>query len=95
MKQYRGNVQQVSNHLDRQWAVIWRVLRRYGIDPAEYRPAGADGGNGSPKRSGADQIVGGQISGGQTGDQKDNKDGDQVGDHVGDQDGDEDGDTLG
>jgi transcriptional regulator with PAS, ATPase and Fis domain len=38
MRQYRGNVQHVSNHLDRQWAVIWRVLRRYGIDPAAYRP---------------------------------------------------------
>jgi two-component system nitrogen regulation response regulator GlnG len=40
MHRYSGNVTHVAKHLGRQWAVIWRCLRRYGIDPAEYR-AGA------------------------------------------------------
>ena len=38
MGRYRGNVSHVAKHLDRQWAVISRCLRRYGIDPAEFRP---------------------------------------------------------
>lgn len=42
---YRGNVAHVAKHLDRQWAVIWRTLRRQGIDPNAYRDAGeGDGG---------------------------------------------------
>jgi transcriptional regulator with PAS, ATPase and Fis domain len=43
MRQYRGNVSHVAKHLDRQWAVISRCLRRYGIDPAEFRPPTAAG----------------------------------------------------
>ena len=39
MRRYQGNVSHVAKHLDRQWAVISRCLRRYGIDPAEFRPA--------------------------------------------------------
>lgn len=43
MQQFQGNVTHVSNHVGRQWAVISRALRRYGIDPAHYRSAeGAD-----------------------------------------------------
>ncbi|MEP6655404.1 MAG: hypothetical protein ABJA82_18715, partial [Myxococcales bacterium] len=41
MLQFNGNVAHVANHLGRQWAVISRTLRRYQIDPADYRPAGA------------------------------------------------------
>jgi DNA-binding NtrC family response regulator len=44
MQQFHGNVAHVSNHLGRQWAVISRTLRRYGIDPDEFRPAGAEAG---------------------------------------------------
>jgi len=36
----------VAKHLSRQWAVIWRCLRRYGIDPAAYRDAAAGEGGG-------------------------------------------------
>lgn len=39
LQQFQGNVSHVSNHLDRQWAVISRALQRYGINPADYRPA--------------------------------------------------------
>jgi transcriptional regulator with PAS, ATPase and Fis domain len=37
MELFHGNVTHVSNHMGRQWAVISRALRRYGIDPAQYR----------------------------------------------------------
>lgn len=40
MRRHNGNVSHVAKHLDRQWAVISRCLRRYGIDPAEFRPPG-------------------------------------------------------
>jgi transcriptional regulator with PAS, ATPase and Fis domain len=43
MTQFRGNVAHVANHLGRQWAVISRTLRRYGIDPGEFRPPEAGG----------------------------------------------------
>jgi DNA-binding NtrC family response regulator len=39
MSRYRGNVAHVAKHLNRQWAVISRTLRRYGIDPDAYRTA--------------------------------------------------------
>src|SRR5450432_499227 len=42
MSKFNGNVAHVANHLGRQWAVISRTLRRYQIDPAEYRPAGSE-----------------------------------------------------
>jgi sigma-54 dependent transcriptional regulator, acetoin dehydrogenase operon transcriptional activator AcoR len=47
MHQFHGNVAHVSSHLGRQWAVISRTLRRYGIDPAEFRPGGVNEGDGS------------------------------------------------
>lgn len=37
LQQYKGNVSHVAKHLDRQWAVIWRVLQRYGINPGDFR----------------------------------------------------------
>jgi transcriptional regulator with PAS, ATPase and Fis domain len=40
MRRYNGNVAHVAKHLDRQWAVISRSLRRYGIDPSQFRPPG-------------------------------------------------------
>jgi transcriptional regulator with PAS, ATPase and Fis domain len=44
LERYHGNVAHVAKHLDRQWAVISRTLRRYGIDPDTYRPSGEAGG---------------------------------------------------
>ncbi|MEA2697619.1 MAG: hypothetical protein QOI66_1890 [Myxococcales bacterium] len=38
LQQFHGNVAHVATHLGRQWAVVSRTLRRYGIDPAHYRP---------------------------------------------------------
>jgi transcriptional regulator with PAS, ATPase and Fis domain len=32
-----GNVAQVARVLDRQWAVVWRWIVKFGIDPARYR----------------------------------------------------------
>jgi DNA-binding NtrC family response regulator len=40
MRRYGGNVTQVARHLGRQWAVIWRSLRRHGIDPESFRTGG-------------------------------------------------------
>jgi DNA-binding NtrC family response regulator len=40
MRRYGGNVTQVARHLGRQWAVIWRSLRRHGIDPESFRSPG-------------------------------------------------------
>jgi transcriptional regulator of acetoin/glycerol metabolism len=40
MRRYQGNVTQVARHLGRQWAVIWRSLRRHGIDPEAFRVPG-------------------------------------------------------
>lgn len=40
MQRYGGNVTQVARHLGRQWAVIWRSLRRHGIDPESFRHSG-------------------------------------------------------
>jgi DNA-binding NtrC family response regulator len=40
MRRYGGNVTQVARHLGRQWAVIWRSLRRHGIDPESFRSGG-------------------------------------------------------
>jgi transcriptional regulator with PAS, ATPase and Fis domain len=37
LRQHSGNVAAVARALDRQWAVVWRWLRRHGIDPQQYR----------------------------------------------------------
>jgi len=37
LKQHDGNVAQVARALDRQWAVVWRWIVKFGIDPARYR----------------------------------------------------------
>jgi transcriptional regulator with GAF, ATPase, and Fis domain len=50
LAQFQGSVAQVARHLDRQYAVVWRCIQRYGIDAASYRPAAtgdAGGGQGS------------------------------------------------
>ena len=41
LQKHQGNVSEVARQLDRQWAVVWRTMRRYGIGPAEYKPEGA------------------------------------------------------
>jgi len=38
LERYRGSVAQVARHLDRQYAVVWRCIQRYGIDANAYRP---------------------------------------------------------
>jgi transcriptional regulator with GAF, ATPase, and Fis domain len=37
---FQGSVAQVARHLDRQYAVVWRCIQRYGIDANAYRPLG-------------------------------------------------------
>jgi hypothetical protein len=34
-------VAQVARLLDRQYAVVWRIIQRYGIDAGEYRKNGS------------------------------------------------------
>jgi transcriptional regulator with PAS, ATPase and Fis domain len=88
MQQFRGNVAHVANHLDRQWAVISRTLQRYGIDPAEYRPAGAEAAEGAERAQGVEGAERGagavSVGGGSGADPK-----------MPDDDADEEGDTLG
>jgi len=37
LKAHDGNVAQVARVLDRQWAVVWRWIVKFGIDPVRYR----------------------------------------------------------
>jgi two-component system NtrC family response regulator len=37
LEQHDGNVAQVARVLDRQWAVVWRWIVKFGIDPVRYR----------------------------------------------------------
>jgi DNA-binding NtrC family response regulator len=37
LQEHGGNVAQVARALDRQWAVVWRWIGKYGIDPERYR----------------------------------------------------------
>jgi transcriptional regulator with PAS, ATPase and Fis domain len=45
---FHGSVAQVARHLDRQYAVVWRCIQRYGIDANLYRPASAAGPKNEP-----------------------------------------------
>jgi DNA-binding NtrC family response regulator len=38
LRQYQGSVAHVARHLNRQYAVVWRCLQRYGINADSYRP---------------------------------------------------------
>jgi transcriptional regulator of acetoin/glycerol metabolism len=40
LERHRGNVGHVARELGRQRTLVWRWLRRAGIDPARYRNAG-------------------------------------------------------
>jgi DNA-binding NtrC family response regulator len=55
LERYRGNVAHVAKHLDRQWAVISRSLRRHEIDPAPYRARG-DTDEAGTDETGADET---------------------------------------
>src|SRR6185295_3747452 len=35
---FQGNVAEVARHLNRQYAVVWRCIQRYGISAEQYRP---------------------------------------------------------
>jgi transcriptional regulator with PAS, ATPase and Fis domain len=37
LREHDGNVSEVARRLDRQWAVVWRTMRRYGITADEFR----------------------------------------------------------
>jgi two-component system NtrC family response regulator len=37
LQEHAGNVSQVARALGRQWAVVWRWIGKYGIDPDRYR----------------------------------------------------------
>jgi sigma-54 specific flagellar transcriptional regulator A len=39
LERFSGSVAQVARHLDRQYAVVWRCIQRYGIDANAYRPS--------------------------------------------------------
>jgi transcriptional regulator with PAS, ATPase and Fis domain len=39
LARFSGSVAQVARHLDRQYAVVWRCIQRYGIDANAYRPS--------------------------------------------------------
>jgi transcriptional regulator with GAF, ATPase, and Fis domain len=41
---YQGSVAQVARHLNRQYAVVWRCIQRYGIDAATFRSGGGNAG---------------------------------------------------
>ena len=41
LAQSNGSVAQVARLLDRQYAVVWRIIQRYGIDAGEYRKNGS------------------------------------------------------
>jgi transcriptional regulator with GAF, ATPase, and Fis domain len=40
LAEFQGSVARVARHLDRQYAVVWRCIQRYGIDANAYRPLG-------------------------------------------------------
>ena len=40
LERYQGNVAHVARHLNRQYAVVWRCIQRYGIAADDYRPGG-------------------------------------------------------
>jgi DNA-binding NtrC family response regulator len=42
LRQYRGSVAHVARHLDRQYAVVWRCIQRYGIDADDFRSPGGE-----------------------------------------------------
>jgi transcriptional regulator with PAS, ATPase and Fis domain len=39
LARFDGSVAQVARHLNRQYAVVWRCIQRYGIDANAYRPS--------------------------------------------------------
>ncbi len=79
MQQFQGNVAHVANHLGRQWAVISRTLRRYGISPAEYRPADAQGETDGPVAGMALTPESADLDGRGDADDEDDQEGDTLG----------------
>jgi hypothetical protein len=43
-----GSVAQVARLLNRQYAVVWRNIQRYGIDAGSYRKEAKDSGGSTP-----------------------------------------------
>jgi transcriptional regulator with GAF, ATPase, and Fis domain len=42
LAKFGGSVAEVARQLDRQYAVVWRCIQRYGIDANAYRPGGGE-----------------------------------------------------
>jgi transcriptional regulator with PAS, ATPase and Fis domain len=42
LARFGGSVAEVARQLDRQYAVVWRCIQRYGIDANAYRPGGGE-----------------------------------------------------
>ncbi|MDB4983156.1 MAG: Hydrogenase-4 transcriptional activator, partial [Myxococcales bacterium] len=42
LAKFGGSVAEVARQLDRQYAVVWRCIQRYGIDANVYRPDGGE-----------------------------------------------------
>ncbi|HET6150321.1 MAG TPA: sigma 54-interacting transcriptional regulator [Polyangia bacterium] len=53
LAQHQGNVAHVARHLKRQYAVVWRIIQRYGIAADDFRP----GGGGAPGAAGAGAVA--------------------------------------
>jgi transcriptional regulator with PAS, ATPase and Fis domain len=47
LARFQGSVAEVARQLNRQYAVVWRCIQRYGIDAGSYRPGGGGGGHAS------------------------------------------------
>jgi transcriptional regulator with PAS, ATPase and Fis domain len=39
LEQHAGSVAEVARALDRRWAVVWRIMKRHGLDPTPFRSA--------------------------------------------------------
>ena len=54
LTQHQGNVAHVARHLNRQYAVVWRIIQRYGIAADDFRPGGGGPGAGAAAAAAAD-----------------------------------------
>jgi DNA-binding NtrC family response regulator len=58
LERFQGSVAQVARHLDRQYAVVWRCIQRYGIDANVYRPRPSSDTSGTESGPGTDSEPG-------------------------------------
>jgi DNA-binding NtrC family response regulator len=61
---FQGNVAEVARHLNRQYAVVWRCIQRYGISAEQYRPLKEGGASeGGTEPGGAPDAEGDEDAG--------------------------------